>query len=130
GSAVNTANITGTTSDPNPDDNTASATVSVLPPSADLVLSMSGVPNPVVTGNSLTYSLMISNAGPATAIGVSLTNTLPPGVAFVSASPAGYTVSGRVVSFPNLGTVGAGATVSATVVARPTASGTITNTAV
>ena len=130
GPAVNTASITGTTTDPNPDDNTATATVNVLPPSADLVLTMSGVPNPVIAGNSLTYSLVISNAGPATATGVGLTNTLPPGVSFVSASPAGYTVSGRVVSFPNLGTVGAGATTSATIVARPTASGTITNTAV
>jgi uncharacterized delta-60 repeat protein/uncharacterized repeat protein (TIGR01451 family) len=130
GPAVNSATVTGTTSDPNPDDNTATATVTVSPPNADLSLSMSGVPNPVISGNSLTYSLVISNAGPATATGVGLTNTLPPGVSFVSASPAGYTVSGRVVSFPNLGSLGAGAVTSASIVVRPTAGGTITNTAV
>jgi hypothetical protein len=49
-------------------------------------------------------------------------------VNFVSAAPAGYTLAGNIVTFTNLGNVGSGATAVATIIVRPTAAGTITNT--
>jgi hypothetical protein len=46
----------------------------------------------------------------------------------VSATPGGYTLAGNVLTFTNLGGVGAGSQTTATVVVRPNAAGTITNT--
>jgi len=129
GFVTNSATVTTASNDPNPDNNTASVLSSVVAPSSDLALGLAAAPNPVFTGANLTYSLTVSNLGPATATAVSLTNTLPPGVNFVSASPAAYTVSGRVITFTNLGAVQAGSYATATIVARPTALGTITDSA-
>jgi uncharacterized repeat protein (TIGR01451 family) len=78
---------------------------------------------------SLTYSISVTNLGPATAAGLAITNTLPPTVSFVSASPAGYSVAGRVVAFTNLGNLGSGGSTTATIVVRPNSAGTITNAA-
>lgn len=57
---------------------------------ADLTLSMSDSPDPVATGATLTYSLKIHNAGPDPATGTLVTDGLPGGVTFVSATvPSG-----------------------------------------
>lgn len=116
--------------DVNPDDATATVYVTVGSPTADLALGMSGGPDPVVTGNFITYYLSITNLGPATASTVTLADTLPPGVSFVSASPAGYTVSGGQVAYTNLGNLGAGSRLSASIVVQPYAGGLVTNAAV
>jgi uncharacterized delta-60 repeat protein/uncharacterized repeat protein (TIGR01451 family) len=129
GSATNAVAFTAGTSDPNPDDDAAVAVVNVVSPTADLVLSMSGTPNPVLLGNYVTYSLTVSNSGPATALVVGLTNTLSPSVAFTSASPAGYGRSGNLVTFTNLGTLPAGAATNVSIVVQPRSAGTITNNA-
>jgi uncharacterized repeat protein (TIGR01451 family) len=44
---------------------------------ADLTVSVSSGPSPVLVGASLTYTAVVSNLGPATALGVVLTETLP-----------------------------------------------------
>ena len=50
--------------------------------------------------------MLDGGARPATATTVKLTNTLPAGVSFVSATPAsGYTLVGSVLTFTNLGNV-------------------------
>ena len=79
-------------------------------PTADLNLTMVGTPNPVLLGTNIIYTLTISNAGPATATAVGLTNTLPPlaNASLVSASPATYLRNGAVVTFTNLGSLPAG----------------------
>lgn len=51
---------------------------------ADLALSKLGSPSPVVAGKQLTYTMTVSNAGPSTARGVSVTDQLPAGTSFVS----------------------------------------------
>ena len=64
----------------------------------------------MLLGNYLTYTITVSNLGPATATGVVVVDTLPPAVNFISASPAErYTVAGQVVTFTNLGNLGSGA---------------------
>ena len=103
--------------------------MSVVSPTADLALTMAGSPNPVVLGTNVTYTLTVSNGGPATAAAVAITNTLPPNVRFVSAS-AGYTTNGSTVIFTNLGNLLFSAQTSVYIVVRPLAAGTITNTAV
>src|SRR5439155_6174308 len=47
----------------------------------DLKLTMTGVPDPVPIASNLTYTITISNRGPSTASGVTLTDFLPSRVA-------------------------------------------------
>jgi uncharacterized delta-60 repeat protein/uncharacterized repeat protein (TIGR01451 family) len=134
GVIINVATVatetTGTNSPSyNPADKSASATATVVAPSADLALSLVGAPDPVLLGNNLTYTITISNGGPATAAGLTLVDQLPPGASFVSATPAGYSVAGQLVSFPNLGNLGSLQQTTATIVVQPTAAATITDTA-
>jgi uncharacterized repeat protein (TIGR01451 family) len=54
---------------------------------ADLGLVKSDGPDPAVVGQPLTYTLVVVNNGPATAVGVVVTETLPANATFDSASP-------------------------------------------
>lgn len=129
GLLTNSATVANAVTDLNPDDDTGTAVVTVAAPTADLSLSMIGQPDPVLSGNFVTYTLNVTNLGPATANIIALTNTMPPGVTFISASPAGYILNGRSVAYANLGNLGNGAQLTATIVVRPDVGGTITNVA-
>ena len=54
---------------------------------ADLGVAKSDSPDPVQVGRPLTYTLSVDNGGPDLATGVVVTDTLPPGVTFLSAMP-------------------------------------------
>jgi uncharacterized repeat protein (TIGR01451 family) len=129
GRITNVAVVASGATDLNPDNDTASAVASIVASSADLALSLVGAPSPVSLGDYLTYTITVSNGGPATATAVTLVDKLPSGVVFVSAAPAGYTVSGQTVTFTNLGDLGSDATTTATIVVQPTVLDTITDTA-
>ena len=62
------------------------ATVGMVTPSADLSIAKSDSADPVLPGDSLTYTVTVSNAGPSAANDVAVTDTLPAGVTFVSSS--------------------------------------------
>ena len=118
-----------TSSDPDSANNAASAETTV-DPAADLSLTKSDSPDPVLAGQLLTYSLSVANAGPSSATGVTVTDTLPAGVTFDSATPSQGTcseTSGTVTCA--LGTIadGEGATVEINV--TPETAGEITNEA-
>jgi virginiamycin B lyase len=81
----------------------------------------------VATGQKVIYTLTATNNGTAAATGVILTDTLPAGVTFVSATGGATPVSG-VLTFP-LGNLVAGATASVTIVVTSPAAGTLTNQA-
>jgi uncharacterized repeat protein (TIGR01451 family) len=66
------------------------------PPSTDLALKVKDAPDPVKTGKKLTYTITATNSGPAPASGVVVTDTLPSGAAFVTAS-SGCARTGRAV---------------------------------
>ena len=70
------------------------------PPSADLAVTGSASPNPVVSGGTLTYSIVVTNNGPSAAPAVVLTNLLPAGVTLLSAvaTPGSCSSSGSTVS--------------------------------
>jgi uncharacterized repeat protein (TIGR01451 family)/uncharacterized delta-60 repeat protein len=130
GTITNAAAVTSGTADLNPDDNTALAVVVVSSPTADLAIGLFDAPDPLPLGGYLTYTITVSNLGPATATGVIAVDTLPPAVNFISASPANsYTAAGGVVTFTNLGNLDSGAQTSVTITVQPTATGTITDTA-
>jgi uncharacterized repeat protein (TIGR01451 family) len=99
---------------------------------ADLSCAKSDSPDPVAAGATLTYNLTVANAGPDTATLVSVTDTLPPGVTFLSASGSGWTcnhASGQVVCTRASLPVGTAPNITIQVTAPPTA-GTINNSAV
>ncbi len=112
--------------DPNPENNESCADTTVRGV-ADLSVTKSDDPDPVFAGNDLTYTITVTNNGPNDATNVTLTDTLPTGVTFVSASP------GCLFSPPNmvtcsLGTIAAGDSRDVTIVVRPNTPGVITDT--
>ena len=58
---------------------------------ADLTLTNSDSPDPVATGATLTYTIAVTNKGPAAAPDVAMTDNLPGGATVVSASPSAGT---------------------------------------
>jgi large repetitive protein len=99
---------------------------------ADLALVKSVSPNPAAAGGQLHYTLDVTNHGPSSAAGTVLTDTLPAGVTFVSATPSGAcTAAGQTVTC-RLGTLADGAktTVDMTAaVATSVPAGPLTNIA-
>ena len=65
---------------------------------ADLVAAKSGPAN-VTNGVTFNYTVAVTNTGPSTATGINLTDTLPPGVSFNSATGGGTNLTG-VVGWP------------------------------
>ena len=95
--------------------------------SADLSLVKSDSTDPIAAGQTLTYTLTVQNAGPDTATGVTITDTLPAGVSFVSASAGCTHVSGTVTC--NVANIASGASAQVQIQVTPNQVGTITNTA-
>jgi uncharacterized repeat protein (TIGR01451 family) len=126
GALSNTATVSSGTVDPNFDNNTATATTTVV--AADLSIAMTDSPyDPAHVGQPLTYTITVTNLGPQTATGVSVRDTLPKSTGFGSAS-ASCTRSKTIVVC-SLGTLAPGQTATVTIVVKPTQKGTITNTA-
>jgi uncharacterized repeat protein (TIGR01451 family) len=93
--------------------------------SADLAIAFSGVPGAVNAGENVDYIVFIANNGPAAATGVTVSNPIPPGAAFVS---SGCPLSGSTVTCA-IGTLGAGQAFSTTITLRALSAGQLTNTA-
>ena len=98
----------------------------VAPPAADVSVLKTG-PGYVFAGSNLTYTITVSNAGPAAATSTVVTDSLPVGVTFVSATGGGANNSG-VVTW-SVGTLASGATASVTVTVTAPTSGSVTNKA-
>jgi uncharacterized repeat protein (TIGR01451 family) len=131
-SVGNLASVTANQLDPNPENNQASATITVQP-FFDLKMAKT-VSNPSPTaGGPVTYTLLLINNGPSPATGVTITDPLPNGLSFLSAN-AGQGSCGSVgqTVICQLGTLAAGSAVIATVTVNiaPSAIGsTLINTA-
>lgn len=98
---------------------------------ADLALGLTAAPEPVWVGAELTYTIAVTNLGPATAPDVRLTDALPETVDFVRATATLGTpvfAAGEVLC--DFGEMTNGAQAAVTVVVRPTAVGSVTNRAV
>ncbi len=128
GSITNTATKSAETeSDPNPSNDSAAVTITGQS-SADIGMTMtSNKPNPAV-GTNVTFTIKASNGGPDNATGVKVTDLLPAGLSFVSATPTQGTYSSGTGLW-SVGAVNNAATATLTLVAKVTAAGTIINTA-
>jgi len=119
---TNTANVTSTTTDPNPANNASSVTTAIST-LADVSIVKTG-PATAVAGGDVTYAITVTNAGPSDGQAVVTTDTPPGNATLVSftqntgpasgaALPAGGTETFTVVVNVNPGTA-AGATVTNT----------------
>ena len=57
-------------------------------PGADLSITKTDSPDPVIAGTDLTYTITVSNHGPLDTTGVVVTDTLPSGVTYKSNAPS------------------------------------------
>jgi len=138
GSLSNTATVAvpaGTT-DPTPNDNTATDT-DTLTPQADLQITKTDGKTAVAAGAANTYTIVVTNAGPSDVIGATIVDTFPAtftGVTFTAVATGGATGfatsgSGNInqsgVNMP------VGSTITYTVIGTVSAAatGTISNTA-
>jgi|GEM_PF-1702642 len=130
GSLTNIAYSTASTADPDPSNNNGTGTnnqvVTTIAGLADIATTVNG-PAAVVAGANYSYTVLVTNQGPSTAGNVVAGDTLPPGVAFVSAS-AGGTLSGGVVTWPALASLPSGTATNFTVTVIAPVGGALTNT--
>ena len=124
-----TAVVRANQADPLPANNTATATTTVGP-AADLVLTLTGTPDPVVVRSNWTYTITVTNQGPSVANGVQVNQTLPPGLSVVSTNTTQGTVSlaGTALS-ANVGSLASGAGVVIRVVVNAASTNVYQSTA-
>ncbi|HXF03843.1 MAG TPA: choice-of-anchor D domain-containing protein [Blastocatellia bacterium] len=97
--------------------------------SADLLVTKTGTPDPVVVGNELSYAITVRNNGPQDATGVVATDTLPDAVTFGSVRTTQGTCTAeppRIVC--SVGTLANGSAATITLTVRPSREETLTNT--
>jgi uncharacterized repeat protein (TIGR01451 family) len=127
---TNTATVAGG-GETNTANDTATDVANVLPPTdADMAITKTASPNPVLQGNTLTYTLGVTNNGPAIATNVTVTDTLPLQVSYVSATSSQGTCSqtGGTVTC-SVGIMNSGATATITITVTAVTRGSVTNTA-
>jgi uncharacterized repeat protein (TIGR01451 family) len=124
GTISNTASVTESEVDANTANNTSTKSVTVTS-SADVTISKTAG-GPAVAGQPINYTIVVTNNGPSAAANVVVADATPAGTTFLANSGACTT------PFPcSLGTLNSGnaATIVATYVVSPSASGTVTNSA-
>lgn len=132
GSLLNVAAATSATVDPEPGSNDgsqpAARVTTVVAELADLVVRATG-PSSSAGGAALRYRIAVRNAGPSAATGMVVTNTLPAGAGFTSASNGGTAASGGIVTWPAVPSLAAGDSVVYTVDALAPLVGLLVNVA-
>ena len=102
------------------------------PASADLAISASASPNPAPVSSTLTYTLTVTNNGPSGATGVTLTDTLPAGATFQSATggPGVTCTNASGIVTCSIGSLASQATATVTLtLTTPATAGSPSNTA-
>lgn len=132
GTIRNSATAATTAIDPNPKNNRAEIITEIAAKtaaSADVGIALSASAPSVSVGSPLTYTLTVSNAGPAAAEGVVVSNLIPEGMTLVSAAPSSGSCSANGTILCPLGTVPSGGSATVTLVVTPTTPGEISDSA-
>jgi uncharacterized repeat protein (TIGR01451 family) len=137
GSITNTATVTpppGVT-DPNPNNNTGTDTDTVTG-QADLQVTKTDGATSIIAGTTTTYTVVVSNNGPSTVTGATITDPIPAGLtnytwSAVASSGSSVSATNGTGAINVTGDLTVGGTITFTVVATidPAAAGSITNTA-
>jgi uncharacterized repeat protein (TIGR01451 family) len=98
-------------------------------PSANLTVAKSASVVLATVGDSFSYTIKVSNAGPNSAFSTMVTDALPSQVSFVSASTTAGTCSGTTTVTCNLGTIANAGSATVTINVTAKTAGTATNTA-
>jgi len=101
--------------------NNVSTVTTALNSEADLEISKIDSPDPATAGETLTYTLSVTNKGPSDASGVVISDTLPGGVTFAE---AGACINAGSAVTCTVGSLSAGSSVSRTIVVTVDASTT------
>lgn len=133
GTIANTATVSSPTLDPNLANNTSTIETPIETPiEADISVIKTASPNPATPGGLITYTLVVSNAGPNDAQNVVLTDSIPPSIIGVE-----FSINGGITFNPWTGSLSLGTLpdeTSRTVLIRgtvsPSATGCINNTAI
>jgi len=96
---------------------------------ADLSVTKTDAPDPVAAGDFLNYTITVTNNGADFATGVAVSDAVPAGATFVSATPSQGNCSGVTTVNCQLGTLFPGASATVILTVTPDAAGTLTNTA-
>jgi uncharacterized repeat protein (TIGR01451 family) len=95
----------------------------------DLSITKAGSPAEQTLGEgNITWTIVVTNHGPDADTGVTITDPMPAGNTFVSATSTQGTCTGGAVLTCNIGTMAAGASVTITLVTKPSAAGNQVNT--
>jgi uncharacterized repeat protein (TIGR01451 family) len=95
---------------------------------ADVSVTQTDSSDPVLTGNNVTYAVTVQNNGPDAAAGVTLTDVIPAGASFVTATASqGTAAQNAGVVTASLGSLAAGASALVNITLSPAMSGTLSN---
>jgi uncharacterized repeat protein (TIGR01451 family) len=122
----NTGSVTA--SNDGSDESSASTCVQAL---VDLSITKSGSPATQEIGaGNITWTMVVTNNGPSSDSGVKVSDPMPAGNTFVSATSTQGTCTGGATLNCDIGTMAAGASVTITLITTPSTVGTQTNTAI
>jgi choice-of-anchor B domain-containing protein len=102
----------------------------VRPRFADLAVTVTDAPDPVPFGGNVTYTFTVRNQGPTWSDNTTLTDALPAGMSFVSATPSQGTCAGTATVICNLGRLQNTASATVVIVAQANVAGTVSNSGV
>jgi uncharacterized repeat protein (TIGR01451 family) len=128
GTRTNTATITGDVNDTNAGNNTSSASVTTAAATADLAVTKTASTTTPTVGSNVTFTITVTNNGPSAAQNARVTDVLPQGLTFVSATPTVGTYA-QNTGLWTIGTLNSGATATLQIVATASTAGTVINTA-
>ena len=128
GTISDIASVSATEADLAPANNSATATT-LVKAAADLSITLSDSPDPVIEHQNLTYTISVTNRGPSSATGVAVTDVLPAGVTFGSATASQGSCSGTSLVTCSIGTLAKNAIATVTIVVSASAPGTLSDTA-
>jgi uncharacterized repeat protein (TIGR01451 family) len=135
GAKTNSAQVSAadqTDSDSTPNNNVAleddQASVTVTPQDADLSLTKTVDDATPISGQQVTFTLTVANAGPSSATNVVVQDSLPSGLTFVSSTPSQGTFDNATGRW-TAGTIVSGGSATLQIVASVATSGAKTNTA-
>jgi uncharacterized repeat protein (TIGR01451 family) len=106
------------------------AHLNVVSPSAtDLSVTKTASPNPAQVGVPLSYRIIATNHGPAVATNVTVADTLPAGLTFVSATTTQGNCNGTATVNCSLGSLAVGSNAIVTINVTPASAGQVINSA-